>query len=183
MGPLSTQPLYRSSSELPLTGPFPSDRMSPQQFPKPPTGAEYSPHLPPKDGAGGKVNSSRFIGPIHLSVINYAAQASRDALQTLLECPWATKGQWKIFLEGKLAPTDPPSTAQKCLQTIRLLAGQITAYTGGSATAGTKDGGAGVIATCGDPADPTILRRSHLHGAAFTSSFAEEAAVMQRTLE
>ncbi len=37
--------------------------------------------------------------------------------------------------------------------------------------------------TCGDPADPTILHRRHLRGAAFTSSFAEEAAVMQFALE
>ncbi len=36
---------------------------------------------------------------------------------------------------------------------------------------------------CGDPADPTILRWSHIRGTAFTSSFAEEAAVMQFALE
>ncbi len=28
------------------------------------------------------------------------ATSSRDALQTLLECPWAPKGQWKVFQEG-----------------------------------------------------------------------------------
>ncbi len=50
-------------------------------------------------------------------------------------------------------------------------------------TAGTKGGGAGVIVTCGDPADPTILHWSHLRGAAFTSSFAKEAAAMQLALE
>ncbi len=55
--------------------------------------------------------------------------------------------------EGKLAPTGPPPTAERCLQTIRVLAGQLTVYTDGSATAGTKGGGAGVIVTCGDPAD------------------------------
>ncbi len=62
-----------------------------------------------------------------------------------------------MFLEGKLAPTDPPPKAESCLQSIRLLAGQLTVYTDSSATAGTKDGGAGVIGTCGDPTDPTIL--------------------------
>ncbi len=45
------------------------------------------------------------------------------------------------------------------------------------------DGGAGVIVTRGDPADPTILHQSHLRGVAFTSSFAEEAAAMQLALE
>ncbi len=37
--------------------------------------------------------------------------------------------------------------------------------------------------THGDPADPIILHQSHLRGAAFTSSFAEEAAAMQLALE
>ncbi len=37
--------------------------------------------------------------------------------------------------------------------------------------------------TYGDPVDPTTLLRSHLLGAAFTSSFAEEAAAMQLALE
>ncbi len=37
--------------------------------------------------------------------------------------------------------------------------------------------------TCGDPAAPTILHQSHLRGAAFTSSFAEEAAAMQAAME
>ncbi len=67
--------------------------------------------------------------------------------------------------------------------TIRLLAGQLTVYNDGSATAGTKDDGAGVIVTRGDPADPTLLHQRHLGGAVFTSSFAEEAAAMQLTLE
>ncbi len=88
-----------------------------------------------------------------------------------------------MFLEGQLTPTDPPPTADRCLQTICFLAGQLTVYTDGSATAGTKDGGAGVIVTCGAPADPTILHRSHLRGATFSTSFTEEAAAIQLTLK
>ncbi len=38
-------------------------------------------------------------------------------------------------MEDKLAPTDPPPIAETCLQTIRLLADQLTVYTDGSATA------------------------------------------------
>ncbi len=68
---------------------------------------------------------------------------------------------------------------ETCLQTIRLLAGQLSVYTDGSATAGIKDGGAGVVVTCTDPADPITFHRSHLRGAPFTSSFAGEAATMQ----
>ncbi len=83
----------------------------------------------------------------------------------------------------KQTGTHRSTTAETCLQTIRLLAGQLTFYSDGSASAGTKNGGAGVIVTCGDPADPTILHRSHLRGAAFTSSFAKEAGSMQLALE
>ncbi len=98
-------------------------------------------------------------------------------LKTLRECPWAIKGQWKVFLEDKLTPTDTPPTAKTCPQTIRLLDGQLKVCTDGSATAGTKDGGTGVIVTCGDKADPTIFNRSRLRFAAFTSKFAEKDAV------
>ncbi len=110
--------------------------------------------------------------------ISSDAVFSRDALHTLLECAWATEGQWKVFPEDKPAPTDPPPTAKTCLRTIRLLAGQLTVYMDGSATARTKDGGEGVIVTCNDPADPTIRHRSYLRGAAFISSFAKDAAAL-----
>ncbi len=83
----------------------------------------------------------------------------------------------------KQTGTHGPSTAETYLQTIRHLAGQLTVYTDGSATAGTKHVGAEVIVTCSDPADPIILHRSHHRGATFTSSFAEEAAAMQLALE
>ncbi len=86
-----------------------------------------------------------------------------------------------MFPEGQLAPRGPPPTAVTCLQTVRLLDGQLTVYTDDSASAGTKDGGAGVIH--GDPAAPTILHQSHLRGVAFASTFAEEAAVMQVAME
>ncbi len=79
----------------------------------------------------------------------------------------------KGFPEGKLAPTDPPLTAKTCL-----LTSQLTVYTNGSTSSGTTDGCAGVIETCIDITHPTVLHRSHLRGAAFTSSFAEEAIVM-----
>ncbi len=70
-----------------------------------------------------------------------------------------------------------------CLQTTRLLISQLAIYTGRSASAETKDGGAGVIVTCGHPADPIILHRSHLRVAAFAESFAEEAAAKLRALK
>ncbi len=77
----------------------------------------------------------------------------------------------------------PRPTAETCLQTIRLLDSQLTVYTDGSASAGTKVDGAGVIVTRGDPAALTIFHQCQLRGTAFTSSFAEEAAAMQIALE
>ncbi len=74
--------------------------------------------------------------------------------------------------EGKLSPKDPPPTAET-YKVVRA----------GLASTGTKDGGAGVIVTRSDPADPTILHQSHLCGAAFASSFADEAAAMQLAFE
>ncbi len=59
-----------------------------------------------------------------------------------------------------MAPTDPPLTAETCLQYIHLLADQLAAYTDGSATGETKAGGAGVIATNGDPTELGSTRRS-----------------------
>ncbi len=55
----------------------------------------------------------------------------RDVLQKLLECAWATMGQWKVFPEDNPAPTDPPPAAETCTQTIRPLAGQSIIYTDG----------------------------------------------------
>ncbi len=96
----------------------------------------------------------------------------------------ALKRQWKVFLEGKLVPKDPPLTGEMCLQTTRDLAIQLIVYIDRSTTAGARNGGAGVIVTCGDPVDPAILHRRYLRGAAFVrSSFAEEAAAMQFAME
>ncbi len=96
-----------------------------------------------------------------------------DAISlTLLEYPWAPKDHWKVFPKGKLAPTDPPPTAETCLQAVRLLTSQVTAYSDE-----TRDSGPGVIVTCGDPANSTNLARRSLRRLRL------EAAVMQLALE
>ncbi len=80
--------------------------------------------------------------------------SSRNTLQT---CHWALDGQYKVLQEDQLAPTNPPLIAETRLPTIFLLASQLTVYTDGSVIAGARHGGAGVIVTCGDPADPIVL--------------------------
>ncbi len=56
-------------------------------------------------------------------------------------------------------------------------------YADGSATAGTLNGGAGMVVTEGDPANPTTLLTKQQRGAAFTSSYDEEKAAMRMALE
>ncbi len=100
-----------------------------------------------------------------------------------LNAPGQPRDNGRCFQKANWHPRTPPLTAETCLQTTRLLNGQLIVYADGSASAGTKDGGAGVIVTRGHPADPTILHQSHLRGAAFTSLFGGETAAMQLALE
>ena len=55
----------------------------------------------------------------------------------------------------------------------------ITIYTDGSASAGTTDGGAGIVCTTGDPSAPVITSTITVKGAKFTSSFGEEVTAME----
>ncbi len=57
------------------------------------------------------------------------------------------------------------------LSFIRHLNARFIIYTDGSATAGTVNGGAGMVVTEGDPANPTTLLTKQQRGAAFTSSY------------
>ncbi len=124
------------------------------------------------------VTNSLHTSLSQLSVAQSVAVSPRMPLEKAL------KRQWKVFLEGKLVPKDPPLTAEMCLQTTRDLAIQLIVYIDRSTTAGARNGDAGVIVTCGDPVDPAILHRRYLRGAAFArSSFAEEAAAMQFAME
>ncbi len=52
-----------------------------------------------------------------------------------------------------------------------------------SATAGTLNGGAGMVVTEGDPANPKTLLTNQQRGAAFTSSYDEEKAATRMELE
>jgi ribonuclease HI len=56
----------------------------------------------------------------------------------------------------------------------------VVIYTDGS---GTSDGGAGVVVTCGDPADPQITQTIAVKGAPRTSSYEEEVCAMNTALE
>ncbi len=69
------------------------------------------------------------------------------------------------------------------LSFIRHLNARFIIYTDGSASAGTLNGGAGMVVTEGDPANPTTLLTKQQRGAAFTSSYDQEKAAMRMALE
>ena len=52
-------------------------------------------------------------------------------------------------------------------------------YTDGSASAGTRDGGAGLVCTIGDPADLRVTESLMRKGSKFTTSFEEEGSAME----
>ncbi len=80
-----------------------------------------------------------------------------DAQSTLQECPWAHKGQWKVFSRRLNGTHRHTANSRDVSSTIRLLATQQTVYTDGSVKARTRDDGAGIMVSCDDQADPSIL--------------------------
>ena len=58
-----------------------------------------------------------------------------------------------------------------------------TVYTDGSASAGTDNGGAGVVTKIGDPANYTISHTIQQKGSRFTSSYGEEVNAMEAAAE
>jgi ribonuclease HI len=88
------------------------------------------------------------------------------------------------YLKGIEGRGDAHSTIQEAaLHRAREINAQFNIYTDGSASAGTTDGGAGVVITRGDPANPTIVTRLQERGATYTCSFEEEKRAMQMAME
>ncbi len=69
------------------------------------------------------------------------------------------------------------------MQLIREAKAHVTIYTDGSATRGTTAGGAAMVATTGDPADPVIIHTFKARGAVLTSSYKEEKAALVLALD
>ena len=76
-------------------------------------------------------------------------------------------------------PADPEHLTARTIEAIRARQADLTIYTDGSAHSGTTEGGAAVIVTSGDPANPQVIEELLLKGAALTSSYEEELRAME----
>ncbi len=81
-----------------------------------------------------------------------------------------------------LAPPASQDDTTPYLAFIRHLNARFIIYTDDSATAGTLNGGAGMVVTEGDPANPTTLLTQQ-RGAVITSSYDEEKVAMRMALQ
>ena len=100
--------------------------------------------------------------------------------------PWQNKPLDNIYSQVPGLSGRSDSEARKIelsYKRIRELAADYTIYSDGSASAGVRDGGAGVVITFGDPGDPTVVDTLTKKGSKITCSFNEEATAMDMALD
>ena len=104
-----------------------------------------------------------------------------DQIELHVRDPWNAPTNLTIHqdIPGISSKADiTTETVCATLMRIREFESDWVLYTDGSASAGTKDGGAGVIITRGDPAAPDIFHTIQVKGAPQTSSYEEEVSAM-----
>ncbi len=107
-------------------------------------------------------------------------------LAACTRAPWDSPNNLTVHeaVPGISSKADDAVTMREAtLARIRDLNSSVVIYTDGSASAGTSDGGAGVVVTCGDPADPQITQTIAVKGAPRTSSYEEEVCAMNAALD
>jgi ribonuclease HI len=95
--------------------------------------------------------------------------------------PWDNALRAKVIdhVPGVRSKNDPVDTILKAsVEQIKLLNTETTLYTDGSAAEGTRNGGAAVIVTSGNPEDPIVQEVLKIKGATHTCSYAEESSAM-----
>ena len=75
------------------------------------------------------------------------------------------------------------SIQTSALKRSRELGAHFNIYTDGSAISGTRDGGAGVVVTTGDPSSPTVIESLYEKGAQYTCSYEEEKRAMELAID
>jgi ribonuclease HI len=108
----------------------------------------------------------------------------RKPMPFFLSPPWSAPSALEIYphLRGVASRHDPVEVKiAAAIDRIRDVNADITIYTDGSATGGTREGGSAVIVTSGDPTSPTIIHEILAKGAAYTCSYEEELDAMEKT--
>ena len=113
-----------------------------------------------------------------------ASTYERQPFAPYARAPWETPNNLAVHesVPGISSNADDAGTLmQATLERIRNLSPH--PYTDGSASAGTTDGGAGVVITRGDPTCPEEIQTIRVKGASRTSSYEEEVSAMNAALE
>jgi len=100
--------------------------------------------------------------------------------------PWARVPQTTVFKDvpGVVGRNDEPALKKEMtVKALNSFNADIVIYTDGSATAGTRKGGAGVVVTRGRAEDPTVIDEVRVRGAPLTSSYEEEVQAAVAALE
>ena len=99
--------------------------------------------------------------------------------------PWYEYGQYRVHASVPGIASRADDGAAKlaaCIERITNIDATLTIYTDGSATGGTRNGGAAAVVTRGDPAYPEVLHTIKQRGRTQTSSYEEEVLAMEMAL-
>ena len=148
-------------------------------------GADHPRRLALENAAPQRNNMKRSNWGIkakqHIESLNLHSQ-DRKPLTYFNHPPWLECSNVTVhtLLPGINSKNDPEEKIiSAAMDQIRSLEPTTTIYTDGSASAGTSDGGAGIVCTTGDPTAPAITSTILVKGAKFTSSFGEEVTAME----
>ena len=103
--------------------------------------------------------------------------SSRSPVSLFVRAPWRDTPDIEVYpqLSGVSGRSDPLESKRAATITrLDALNSDLTLYTDGSASAGTRDGGSAVVITRGVAENPTELDRILRKGAGLTSSYEEE---------
>ncbi len=106
----------------------------------------------------------------------------RAPVDSPFPCPWE-ESSYLIVNAINMAPPYSQDDTTPYLSFIRHLNAPFFFYNNGSATAGTLNGGAGMVVTERDPANPTTLLTKQQRGTASTSSYDEEKEAKRMALQ
>ena len=109
----------------------------------------------------------------------------RKPFSWYITAPWSEPPEIEVHRTLSDISKKDPIEKQKeaAISQLDSHAADAVIYSDGSATAGTRLGGAGVVVTTGPASDLTVLHSFLVKGAAFTSSYEEEVRAAERAMD